>query len=99
MRGEGEERVFTSDIQLERIELRRLKLFIGRNAAASVNDPAKVSLLYVCRIVGLRALSVVVIEERNIRIVALYQAAARGVVMLGCQQKPCVVGQWINGLN
>src|ERR1700679_1835280 len=98
-RREIEELVLGQQIGLELVVFRRFKLLIGRNTASAVNRPAAIGALHILQILGLGALAVVIVEERNVRIVALDQTTAGRVVMRGSEREPGVVLQRIDGLN
>src|SRR5260370_33951419 len=72
---------------------------VGRNAAAAVDGPAAVGALHIHRILGVGVLAVVVIEERDVGVIALDQATAGSVIMRGSKGEAGVVLKRIDGLN
>src|ERR1700683_5390047 len=95
---EVEELVLGQQVGLELVVLRRFVFLIGRDAAAAIHRSAAVGALDVLQVLLLGALAVVVIEERDVGVVTLDQAAAWGVVVSGGQCEAGIILERINGL-
>src|ERR1700678_2380709 len=98
-RREIEELVLGQQIRLKFVVLRRLVLFVGRDATAAVHGSAAIGALDVLHIFGLCAFAVVIIQERYVGVVALDQTAAGRIVMSCGERQSGVVIQRINGLD
>src|SRR6185437_2222523 len=98
-RREIEEGVLSGYIQFECIQFGRFKFLVWSDASAAINNPPQVRLLHILRVFRRGPLSVVVVEERNVRIVPLNQTPAGSVIVLGGEGKPGVVAQRVNGLH
>ena len=96
--GEIEERVFARQVGLKAIKL-GYELLIGRDTAAAIHGAAAVGHLDVLRISRGRVFAVIVIEERNIAVIALDQPAAGRVIFRRGQSQPRVFRERINGLD
>ncbi len=91
--------VFAEQLGLELVVLGRFVLLVRRNSAAAVDRSSAVGALDVQRILGLGAFAVVIIEERDVGVVTLDQAAAGRIVVRGRQRQSGVVVERENGLN
>src|SRR5579871_1036816 len=90
--GEKDKPILAEEAELELVVL-GFVLFIRRDAIAAVDGASAVGTLHVQGILGVGALAVVVIEERNVRIVALDEASARRVIVRGGERQTGVFGK------
>src|ERR1039457_2653529 len=99
--GEVEESVFLQQRVLELAGFRRRDLHVGSDAAAAVNGTATVGHLdFVVGVIGIVvAVVIVVVVKRNAAVIALDQAAARGVILRRGQRQSCILRQRIYGLH
>ena len=99
--GEVEKRIFLQQRVLELIGFRRWDLHVGSDAAAAVNGAATVGHLdFVVGVIGVVvAIVVVIVVKRDAAVIALDQAAARGVILCGRQRQSGILRQRIHGLH
>ena len=100
-RREVEEHILIEQFVLEAVGLGLLDLFVGSDAAAAVDGAAGIGQLdlAVRGVGGERAGVVVVVVERNALVVALNQAAGRGVVVVGGEGEAGVFAEVVDGLH
>ena len=99
--GEVEEGVVLQERVLEVIALDGRNVYVGSDAAAAVNRPSAIGEFYfaIRRVVLGFAAIVVVVVERDIAVVALDEASARGVVVSSGERKPGVFRQRLHRLH
>ena len=89
-------RIFPDQLDLELVVLRRHVLLIRRDAAAAVYRAAAVGHLHVLRVLLIQVGVIVIIQERDVRIIALDQPAAGRIVMRRGQRQAGVLAQRVN---
>src|SRR5579859_5447768 len=99
LRREVEELKLAQHVGLKLVVLGRFVFFVGGNSATAINRASAVGAFHILHVLGIGALAVVVIEERDVGVVALDQAAARRVVVRRCQRKTGVLRQRKHGLD
>ena len=97
--GEVEERVLAINCVSKRVQLGSRILLVRSDAAAAVNRAPAVGHLDVLVIPRFGVVAVVVIEERDVGVVALDQPSAGRVVAVGGQRQAGVLGQREHGLH
>src|ERR1035437_3808922 len=99
--GEIEERIFFQQRVLELIGFHRRDLHVGSDTATTVHGAATVGHFdFVVGVIGIVvAVVVVVVVKRDAAVIALDQAAARGVVLRRSQRQSGVFRQGIHSLH
>ncbi len=93
------ERKLRQQIRFERVEFLGRELLVGRDPTAAIHRASAVGHLHVGRIPRRGVVPVVVIEERNVAVVALDQPPAGRVVLGRGQRQAGILDDRINRLD
>src|SRR5260370_22090504 len=98
--GKVKQRVVLQQRVLELIGLEGRELHVGSDAATAIHGASPVGELhFVVGVILLALPVVVVIVEREVRVIALDETSAGGVVLGGGKCEAGMFGQWIDGLH